>query len=93
MRVICIDNKPRPYSKNIEILNLIKEGEEYEVYLESLGRGTDGTILPVYYLKGINERPKGFASDRFIPISDKDETTLVNEEFEEKYCVPVNGKP
>lgn len=90
MKVICIDNKPRPYSKNIEILNRINEGDAYEVYLESLGTGTDGTVLPVYYLVGINEKPKGLASDRFVEVSDLDETTLVNDEWEEKYFVPVN---
>lgn len=31
-----------------------------------------------------------YDSKKFIPLSDLDETTLVNEEFNEKYCVPVN---
>lgn len=29
--------------------------------------------------------------DNFAKLTDLDETTLVNESFEEKYCVPVNG--
>lgn len=33
-----------------------------------------------------------YDSKNFIQLnSDLDETTLVNEEFEEKYCVPVNS--
>lgn len=79
MRVLCIDNKPRPYSKNIEILNLIKEGNEYEVYRDGTGMGVDGTIEAVYYLVGINQRPKGLAASRFILLSGIDETELVKE--------------
>jgi hypothetical protein len=30
-----------------------------------------------------------FHQRRFVPLSDLDETTLVNEEWEEKYCVPA----
>ena len=33
-----------------------------------------------------------FHQRRFAPLSDLDETTLVNESFEEKYCVPVNAE-
>jgi len=32
-----------------------------------------------------------FHQRRFAPLSDLDETTLVTEEFEEKYCVLVNS--
>lgn len=31
-----------------------------------------------------------YSAWRFAPLSDLDETELVTEEFEEKYCVPVN---
>lgn len=78
MRVICIDNKPRPYSNAVSLLDRIEEGQEYEVYDERIGRGTDGTIEPIYYLTGINERPNGLAANRFIHISDIDENELVN---------------
>jgi predicted RNA-binding protein with TRAM domain len=82
MRVLCIDSKVRPNSCNHNLLHLINEGEEYEVYDTRLGKGTDGIIGIVYYLVGINERPNGFNANRFIPISDIDETELVNEREE-----------
>jgi hypothetical protein len=78
MRVLCVDNKVRSNSMNPEILQLIKEGEPYEVYDTSLDRGVDGSIGTVYYLVGINERPYGINSDRFVPLSDIDENELVN---------------
>jgi len=31
-----------------------------------------------------------YSQKYFAPLSDLDETTLVNEEWEEKVCVPVN---
>ena len=44
-----------------------------------------------YELEGYND---WFYDQRnFAEISDLDETTLVTEEFEEKYCVPVNYQP
>lgn len=45
---------------------------------------------PVYEFA---EYPKEMFSQRYFAEldSDLDETTLVNEEFEEKYCVPVNS--
>lgn len=85
MRVLCIDAKIRPNTCNPEILALLKEGEEYEVYDTRLGKGTDGSISVVYYLVGINERPKGINSDRFIPLSNIDELELVNNK-EESYA-------
>lgn len=91
MRVVCIDNKPRPYSAHPELLQLIQEGEVYEVSGQSMGQRADGVVGPIYYLVGINERPRGLAADRFAPLSDLDETTLVNEEWEQKVCVPVNS--
>jgi hypothetical protein len=33
-----------------------------------------------------------FSQKYFAPLSDLDETTLVNEEWEEKVCEPVNEK-
>lgn len=82
-KVICVDNKIRNYSHSGDILSRIKEGSIYEVYDERLGRGTDGTIELVYYLTGINERPKGLAANRFIKISDIDEIQLVNNKQKE----------
>lgn len=78
MRVLCIDNKARSNSFHPELLQLIKEGECYEVYDSQPGMGTDGNIGVVYYLVGINKRPYGINSDRFVPCSDIDETELVN---------------
>lgn len=34
----------------------------------------------------------GYDKRNFAPLTGVDETELVTEEFEEKYCVPVNGK-
>jgi hypothetical protein len=33
-----------------------------------------------------------YNSKNYVQVSDLDETELVTEEFEEKYCVPVNSK-
>lgn len=78
MKVLCVDNKPRPCSVYPDILNKISEGESYEVYDEGLGKGADGTIEVVYFLVWINARPHGLAASRFVPLSDIDETELVN---------------
>lgn len=80
MKVICID------ASELQ-MDLVKEGEVYTVYEEE-----DVLFnIPVYFLEEIDTDGKKHPYDkkRFIPISDLDETTLVNEEFEEKYCETV----
>lgn len=42
-----------------------------------------------YFLEGFRT-DECFHNSLFALPSDLDETTLVNEEFEEKYCLPVN---
>jgi hypothetical protein len=75
MRVLCVDagQLKRP---------LLKEGEVYAVYEEN----TWYFNMPVFFLTEIdcNGKKHPFAQDRFIPLSDIDETELVNELETEK---------
>lgn len=89
MKVVCIDNKMRKYSYADTSKYLI-EGAVYSVVKEdtAICKVTGGIVLG-YVLTGFPS-DYVFAQDRFAPLSDLDETTLVNEEFEEKYCQPVN---
>lgn len=73
MRVICIDAE--------QTKGTLTEGAIYEVTEEGYF-----FIDLVYYLSGL-ESP--YLQERFVPVSDIDETELVTEEFNEKYCVPV----
>lgn len=84
MKVICVKpidnpspsamNKPRPKVGDIDI---VVDDVKYDgvIYYELERFGCDSL----------------FASECFSRIdSDLDETTLITEEFEEKYCVPAN---
>ena len=84
MRVKCIIENwdPAPGCENapLPVFN-----NDYDVAERGVYNGVDSYVLPelsdVYV----------YAIKNFAPIdSDLDETTLVTEEFEEKYCVPVN---
>jgi hypothetical protein len=80
MKVLCIDAE--------RTNNRLTNGETYTVYEED-----DITFnLPVYFLEEFDTEVSKcpFDKKRFIPCSGVDETTLVNEGFEEKYYVPVN---
>jgi hypothetical protein len=73
MKVMCVDAELTK--------NTLTEGEIYVVEREGSLFGE-----PIYYLQGL-EGP--YLRNRFVPISDIDETLLVSEEFNEKYLVPV----
>jgi len=71
MRVLCIDAKPRTNSFNNEIASLV-ENEYYHVIGEYEGHDVNGVAGMGYELA---ELPSvGYAADRFIPVSDIDET-------------------
>lgn len=80
MRVICVDatHLTRP---------VLTEGETYTVYEENNWFFT----TPVYFLEEVDNggRKHPFCKSRFIPLDGPDETSLVSEEFEEKYCETV----
>jgi hypothetical protein len=61
-------------------------GDEDIVTKEVTRRGK-----PFYFLERFGDG-FSYSAKCFSPLSDLDETTLVTEEFEEKYCVPVNKK-
>lgn len=73
-------------------LNAIKEGEEYEGYQCKVRRKSDGVISMGWCIPSVAPND-GYALSRFIPCDDLDETTLVNEEWEEKYFQPINSRP
>lgn len=73
MIVICIDAE---LTKNT-LVHL----KEYTVVQEGVLFGE-----PIVYLQGL-ESP--YLRERFVPVSDIDETILVAKEFKEKYWVPV----
>lgn len=76
MKVVCIDAATR-----IQDCDLI-EGQVYTA--DPSDQCHEGCCFMII------ESSCKWSKDRFVPLSDLDETTLVNEEFEEKYCVPVN---
>lgn len=90
MRVICI----RPSTHNIRVAT----GEH--ISLSKISVGSKYTVVDVTEVYGhcayeLSEFPPQdgrqlFSAKLFAEITDLDETTLVTEEFEEKYCVPVN---
>lgn len=53
---------------------------------------TDGDLVYTFieYPPITTGRIRCFSQKYFAPLSDIDETELVTEEFNEKYCVPVN---
>lgn len=82
MKVICIDASQ--LAKPV-----LKEGNTYTVYNENNYLFNK----PVYFLEEVDADGDlhPFDKDRFVPTGDLDETKLVTEEFEEKYCVPVKS--
>lgn len=93
-RILCINDKPIPGTFNIpEALSLIKEGQEYEGIIVDT-RTPSGQIKKGWRIPSIYNGRDSYNINRFVPVgSDLDETTLVNEEWEEKVCEPVNSQP
>lgn len=84
----CINNKPIEGSFNTD-LHLLKEGDTYEGYFDETV-GVNGEAKIGFMIPSIDDG--GWSTKRFLFLSDLDETTLVTESFEEKYCVPVNAE-
>lgn len=84
MRVICIDDKHWHSDSKCPAFGEI-------VTVEKSFTCPQGE--PVYsFVEYPNIRPHAFrcfSQKYFAPFSNLDETELVTEEFEEKYCVPV----
>jgi hypothetical protein len=90
MKVRCInhnvfDEGDIPYGPNDP-----QVGESCEVVSECVGTNDIGIETPCFELVGYPEWV--YDQRNFAQVSNLDETELVTEEFEEKYCVPVNGK-
>lgn len=69
-RVLCIDNKPKSWSRDPKCLSLIKEGVEYEVERVVYGFGLNGFRGQGYFLVGINSGMESYHINRFIPLSE-----------------------
>lgn len=80
MKVMCIDDKH--WKKDVPCP---KFGEIVTVSNTSNQRNGPAFEFKEY---GIGH---WYTQKYFAPISDLDETELVTEEFNEKYCVPVNS--
>jgi hypothetical protein len=75
-KVICIDGKPRP--KEYSHYPPIQEGKQYTITGQEVGYYTDGSPVKCYT---ILEAPNWlYEIDRFIPVSEIDET-----EFQRNY--------
>jgi hypothetical protein len=85
MLVICIDESknrnpavhPVVFGKEYNITGVVPGFEETHVTIAEHPLSKNGFLA-------------AYNRDSFAEVSDLDETTLVTEEFEEKYCVPVN---
>lgn len=88
MKVICIDDK-HWHSDT-------KCPEFGEIVTVEKAFASPDTGNPVYtffeYPPANTSLFRCFSQKYFAPLSNLDETELVTEEFEEKYCVPVNSK-
>jgi hypothetical protein len=82
MRVMCINDKK--WHKDIPCP---KFGEI--VTVSDSDNCPDGT--PCYEFMEYG-KDHWYSKKYFAPLTDLDETELVTEEFNEKYCVPVNSK-
>jgi hypothetical protein len=90
MKVICITEK-NFHTGGISESN-IKVGDIHEVIKETYGIDISGARIPCYKFAAYAGTTFVHDKRNFAPLdSDLDETELVNEEFEEKYCVPVNS--
>lgn len=80
-KAVCVDSRnyknplfDGPRPQEGDIVTVSWEGFEYGIY---------------YYQLVEYPQEYKYAAWRFAPISDIDESELVTEEFNEKYCVPV----
>lgn len=82
-KVVCINSKN--YLNPLFDGPRPEEGDILTVLLEETFYGI------LYYQLAEFPQKNWYAAWRFAPLSDLDETELVTEEFNEKYCVPVNS--
>lgn len=88
MKVICTNHKNFSHLPCNPSILRPAIGEEVTVVKEMCYYGIDCYIFEEY------KAPVGnyvYDKRNFSPLSDLDETELVTEEFNEKYCVPVNS--
>jgi hypothetical protein len=90
MQVVCISEK-NYHGHNYPQVPDPKVGERVTVIGEANFLGVDCYLLAEYTCP-CPSADWLYDQRNFAPISDLDETELVTEEFEEKYCVPVNQK-
>lgn len=88
MKVICTSIKDFTNGQALR-LGLCEVGNIYTVIDECIGWGKDMTPVDCYELAEFDD-DLVFDKRNFSPLSDIDETTLVTEEFEEKYLIPAN---
>jgi hypothetical protein len=89
MKVVCTSIQDFTNGQALKI-GLCEVGNTYTVVDECIGWGKDNTPVDCYVLEEFSDEYV-FDKRNFSPLdSDIDETELVTEEFEEKYCVPVN---
>jgi hypothetical protein len=87
MRVICIKvNRTNdhgltdvPHPELGETVTVIDNDTKYGEHFYQFKEYSDYKGMRCWYNVGC-----------YVPVSDLDETALVTEEFEEKYCIPVN---
>jgi hypothetical protein len=89
MKVVCVnhdlhDPKERPYGPEDPQVGDICEVERAFDFHTIRG------LFPCYYLIGYDQSV--YNQKNFAEVTDLDETALVTQEFEEKYCVPVNAE-
>lgn len=89
MKVICTTIKDFTNGQAI-MRGLVEVGSTYTVIDECIGFGKDNTPVACYTLEEFSVE-YAFDKRNFAPLTGLDETELVTEEFNEKYCVPVNN--
>jgi hypothetical protein len=87
MKVLCIDAESRPDCPPCDLV----EGEIYTVIdTMHLCKNKYGHVEShTVYILLEQSSDYCYGVERFVPCSGADETELVTEAFEEKYCVPV----
>lgn len=91
MKVICITHENFHGVKRDKDLPHPEIGEIVTVIGEGIFAGfVDCYILQEYKCPSF-QMEWGFDKRNFAPLTGIDETELVTEEFNEKYCVPVNN--
>jgi hypothetical protein len=88
MNVICVTEKD--FTAGGVSKSGIKVGDVHEVVCDMIGIDNSGARIPCYKLVAFINTSLVHDQRNFARLSDLDETELVTEEFEEKYCVPVN---